>query len=242
MFASLLLHVLIVILVILLSPVRIENAPSRTQDQTPRNRIFLQPVPAPSKGGGGSQSPLAPSRGQLPRYALRQFTPPVVTPENPHPKLAMEPTIVLDVKFASLPDGPIGLPNGSLGPPSGGPGRRGGIGDGYEGGIGDDAGPGIEGSRAERLHAGMKPPVALIRTEPEYSEQARVARLQGTVVVEGIIDERGHTADLRVRQPLGLGLDEKAIEAVKMWRFRPATRDGKPLAITAIFELNFRLL
>jgi TonB family protein len=166
----------------------------------------------------------------------------MVTVENPHPKLAMEPTIVVDVKRASLPDGPMGLRSGIPGPPSGGPGRRGGLGSGESGGIGDDSGPGLSGARAERLRPGIQPPVVLIRTEPEYSEPARKARVQGTVVVEGVIDEQGHTSGLRIREPLGLGLDEKALEAVKLWRFQPAKRDGKPLAIVAVFELNFRLL
>jgi TonB family protein len=94
----------------------------------------------------------------------------------------------------------------------------------------------------ERLHAGIKPPVVLLRTEPEYSEQARKARIQGTIVVEGVIDEQGLTHTLRVRDSLGFGLDEKALEAVKHWRFRPATRDGKPVPIVGTFYLSFHLL
>ena len=64
----------------------------------------------------------------------------------------------------------------------------------------------------------MNPPVVLSKTEPEYSEMARKARVQGTVIVEGVIDERGNAAALRVRNGLGFGLDEQAMEAVRRWR------------------------
>jgi TonB family protein len=62
------------------------------------------------------------------------------------------------------------------------------------------------------------------------------------VCVEGIIDDKGQVRGLRVREGLGYGLDEQALEAVKQWRFRPATRDGKPVAIVGAFYLTFRLL
>jgi periplasmic protein TonB len=88
----------------------------------------------------------------------------------------------------------------------------------------------------------MRAPVVLYKLEPEYSEQARKARIQGTIVLEGIIDEKGLTHAIKVRDGLGFGLDEQAMEAVKLWRFRPATKDGKPLAIVGTFYLTFRLL
>jgi periplasmic protein TonB len=246
MFVSFLLHIAAVLLVILLAPSPVNVVRVREKDRTLRNRILLRPIPAPSKGGGGgSRSPTLPSRGERPRFALRQFTPPVIVPMNAAPKLAIEPTIVLDVKAdLNLPSNSLaGLPNGMPGPPSGGPGRRGGIGSGEDGGIGNRDGPGIDGvGKVERLRAGMKPPIVLLKTEPEYSEPARKARVQGTIVVEGVIDERGLTNTLRIRDGLGFGLDEQAIEAVRQWRFRPATRDGKPVAIVGTFYLSFRLL
>jgi TonB family protein len=100
----------------------------------------------------------------------------------------------------------------------------------------------MEGVVAEPLRAGMQAPVAIYKFEPEYSEQARKARIQGTVVLEGVIDENGKTRALRVHDSLGFGLDEQAIEAVNQWRFHPATRGGKPLAIIGMFYLTFRLL
>ena len=244
MIISFLLHILAIVLLVLIAPSVVKVPRSPASDKRVRDRILLQPVPAPSKGGGGSNSIAPPSRGRLPRYAQFQLTPPVVVPVMTEPKLAVEPTILLQTneRLAPIPDAPIGLPNGVPGPPSGGSGRRGGIGDGEDGGIGNNRGAGREGSVAEPLRAGIKPPVAVFKLEPEYSEQARKARVQGTVVLEGVIDEKGQTHALKIRDGLGFGLDEQAIDAVKQWRFRPATRDGKPLAIVGTFYLTFRLL
>jgi TonB family protein len=245
MLVSFLLHTTAVALFVLLWPARV-NTPTPTKDRPVRNRILLQPTPTPSKrrGGGGSDSLTAPSRGQLPRYARRQFTPPTVVIQNPDPKLVVEPTILL--ASATNPqlqsNVPVGLPNGIVGPPSGGRGKRGGIGEGEGGSIGDGNGPSIDGIKVEPLRAGIKPPVVLYKPEPEYSELARKARVQGTVCVEAIIDDKGQVRGLRVREGLGYGLDEQALEAVKQWRFRPATRDGKPVSIVGAFYLTFRLL
>jgi periplasmic protein TonB len=82
----------------------------------------------------------------------------------------------------------------------------------------------------------------LYRVEPEYSEEARKAKFQGTVVIALVVDEKGNPRDMRVVRPLGLGLDQKAIEAVEKWRFRPGMKDGKPVPVQATIEVNFRLL
>jgi TonB family protein len=243
MLISFLLHVVLIVLVILLppGPVKLVRAPEK--NKTKPNRIFLSPVPSPSKGGGGTESKTPPGRGPLPRFARCQFVPPMIVPATATPKLTAEPTIILAAAMSqTLSNARFGLPNGLSGLPSGGPGRLGGIGDGTGGGIGNSSGPGAEGVAAEPLRAGMQPPVAIYKFEPEYSEQARKARVQGTVVLEGIIDEKGKTHALRVVDGLGFGLDEQAIDAVRQWRFRPATRAGKPLAIIGTFYLTFRLL
>jgi len=78
--------------------------------------------------------------------------------------------------------------------------------------------------------------------EPEFTEDARKARMQGVVVLRVEIDEQGNVGRIEVQVPLGLGLDEKAIEAVRKWRFRPGTRDGRPVGMPAVVEVNFRLL
>jgi len=86
------------------------------------------------------------------------------------------------------------------------------------------------------------PPVLLKRVEPGYTEEARAARVQGTVVLQVEIDPGGKvaTTHIAVIRSLGLGLDEKAIEAVKQWKFKPATRNGTPVTAKATIEVNFR--
>ncbi len=88
----------------------------------------------------------------------------------------------------------------------------------------------------------MSAPVVLAKYEPEYSEEARKAKFQGSVLLAIVVDEQGLPRDIRVVRPLGLGLDEKAVEAVARWKFRPGTKDGKAVAVHAVIEVNFRLL
>jgi len=93
-----------------------------------------------------------------------------------------------------------------------------------------------------RAGGGVTPPTLLEKQEPEYSPEARVAKLQGSVALYVVIGEDGRARDIRVTRPLGLGLDEKAITAVSQWHFAPGTRDGQPVAVEATIEVNFRLL
>jgi TonB family protein len=86
-----------------------------------------------------------------------------------------------------------------------------------------------------------KPPVLFFKRDADYSETARQAKYQGTVLLYVEIDEAGGVRNILVARSLGLGLDEKAIEAVKEWRFRPATKDGNPVAVHTQVEVNFRL-
>ena len=88
----------------------------------------------------------------------------------------------------------------------------------------------------------MTPPQLIYEVEPEFSEEARKAKHQGVVVLTIEVDPGGHVRNVRVRQSLGLGLDEKAIEAVSHWRFRPAILDGKPVTTEAVVQFNFQLL
>ena len=78
--------------------------------------------------------------------------------------------------------------------------------------------------------------------EPEYSEEARKAKYQGTVLLYVEVDPSGKATNMRVLRSLGLGLDEKAMEAVKKWKFKPGYKDGKPVTVAATIEVNFRLL
>ena len=87
----------------------------------------------------------------------------------------------------------------------------------------------------------MSAPRATFAPDPEYSDEARKAKYQGTVVLWLIVDPAGHPRDFRVQRSLGMGLDEKAIAAVRTWQFAPAMKDGHPVAVQINVEVNFRL-
>jgi periplasmic protein TonB len=216
--------------------------------------VDVADVPKPAMhggGGGGDRSPLPASKGKLPKPQPRQFVPPTAVINNPAPKLAMDPSI-LAPPDANLPN--INLPNygdplGKLGPASNGTGSGGGIGSGKGGGVGSGNGGGVGpgsgggiGDGVYRAGNGVTKPELLHKVEPEYSEEARKAKHQGTVTLYIVVDVNGNAVNAKVLQSLGLGLDEKAMEAVKLWKFKPGYKDGKPVPVAATVEVNFRLL
>jgi TonB family protein len=205
-------------------------------------------------GGGGDRSLLAASKGKLPKQAIRQFTPPSAVVNNANPILSMEPSILADPNI-KLPDCPTctnyGDPLGKIGPPSNGTGSGGGIGSGKGGGVGSGEGGGLGpgkgggfGDGVYRVGNGVSPPVPVYKPEPEYSEEARKAKYSGEVTLSIIIGTDGlvRKDSIQVVHSLGLGLDEQAIKAVSQWRFKPGTKDGKPVAVQAQIAVNFRLL
>lgn len=201
-------------------------------------------------GGGGQRSPLPPSKGHPPKPAPRIFTPPIVRIQETHPLIEMPPAVLAAVNIR-LPDFnlPIGSLKGAVGPASGGPGL-GGIGAGNHGGMGDNDGPGAGdgpggpgGPGMHGLHGkNVTQPVLLSRKDPEYSDEARKAKLQGTVELGIDVNAAGQVTNIRVLRSLGLGLDERAIEAVRQWKFRAGTMDGKPVSTRAVVDVSFRLL
>ncbi len=203
-------------------------------------------------GGGGDNSPLPASPGKLPRAALKQFTPPVAVANNPGPRLVMEPTIIADpstpLPHVDLPN--YGDPFAKAGPPSNGQGSGGGIGSGKGGGVGSGDGPGVGpgrnggfgGGAIRAGGGGVSMPIPIFKVEPEYSEEARKAKYQGAVLLAIVVDASGKTTDVRVLRSLGMGLDEKAVEAVMKWRFRPGRKDGHEVPVIANVEVSFRLL
>ena len=93
-----------------------------------------------------------------------------------------------------------------------------------------------------RVGPGVTPPTLAYKVEPEYSEEARAAKYQGTVVVAVTVGADGTAQNMQVTRGLGLGLDEKALQAISQWKFKPGTKDGQPAPVMATIEVNFRLL
>jgi TonB family protein len=202
-------------------------------------------------GGGGDMSKIQAPQGRLPKADMNPITPPAIVVRNDHPKLEVEPAVAIDpsVKLpgSNLPT--LGNPMSKVaGPPSNGTGSGGGIGDGRGGGVGIGTGAGVGpgtgggfGGGVFKVGGGVQAPRALQTPDPEYSEEARKAKYQGVVVLWLIVDSNGNPQQIRVQRGLGMGLDQKAIEAVKRWKFEPATKDGKPVAVQINVEVNFRL-
>ena len=91
------------------------------------------------------------------------------------------------------------------------------------------------------VRGGVSAPRAIYEPDPDYSEQARKAKYQGTIVLSLIVDSSGAPTDVQIIRPLGLGLDEKAVNAVNTWKFRPAEKDGEPVPVSINVEVTFHL-
>ena len=217
---------------------------------------YLASVPREKVGGGGGGTrsdtrcqPWAACPGRPAASSPRRWP----NSRTLNPQLPMEPTLVMasEIVLPTIDLPQFGDPNGVSGPPSGGRGSGGGIGDGTGPGVGDSRGPGygpgpggggVTGRGSGGFLGGVTEPVLLWKIEPEYTDEARRAKIQGTVVLHIEVDTRGQAQNITVRQSLGLGLDERAIEAVRRWRFRPGYRNGKPWVTAAMVQVNFRLL
>jgi TonB family protein len=200
--------------------------------------------PAGGGGGGGQRAPTPVAKGAAPKFAPKPFIPPAVA--VPKPLLPVVPTIsapapTIDANIYADPLSKLSGDSAGQGINGIGNGKGGGVGNGSGDGFGDGSGGG-SGGGVYRAGGEVSSPVLISKVEPEYSEEARKAKYSGVVRLSVIIDEHGIPQDIRVTGPLGLGLDEKAIEAVQRWRFRPGVRNGKPVKVKASIEVSFRLL
>jgi TonB family protein len=89
---------------------------------------------------------------------------------------------------------------------------------------------------------GVTAPSLLFKVEPEYSEEARSAKLLGTVLLKLVVDTDGLAKNIQVLKSQGMGLDEQAVIAITQWKFKPGTKDGAPIPVQAQIEINFKLL
>ncbi|HTW49965.1 MAG TPA: energy transducer TonB [Acidobacteriaceae bacterium] len=201
-------------------------------------------------GGGGNHETVEASKGKLPKFAKDQIVPPQILKID-NPKLAQEPTVVMPpIKLpdaANMPD--LGIPQStqialaSQGSGSGsgfGSGSGGGIGSGRGNGIGPGEGGGYGGGLMH-LGGGVSAPTLIYSPDPEFSDEARRAKYQGICVVGLIVDAAGDPQDIHIVRALGMGLDQKAMEAVRQYKFKPAMFKGHPVAVAINIEVNFRI-
>jgi TonB family protein len=251
---SLVLHAVVLALLILPAAIT-KPLPSVETLVTLYNKAIPLVLNMPEKGrsggggGGGRRTPAPPSRGALPKAADQQLVPPMVEAKNLAPELVVESTIVVP-QLATLQalNFQIGDPNGVVGAPSAGPGTGGGIGTGVGTGISQGRGAGVGqgegggvGGGVFSVGGGVSEPILLSQVQPEYSDDGRKARVQGTVELLIVVQADGTVLFDSVRKSLGYGLDQQAIDAVKRWRFVPGRKDGKPVPVYVSVLVNFSL-
>lgn len=226
-------------------------APPQVFNITPFMPLQASPVSSGGGGGGGDRSVLMAAEGKLPKIAKTQFVPPDEIIRNPKPKLAVEPTVIMppNIKLPNSNMPNLGDPSTVVkGPASNGTGSNGGIGSGKSGGVGQGTGAGVGpgegggyGGGVYRVGGGVSPPVLIYAPEAEFSDQARMAKYQGEVPVEIVVDAKGIPHDPHVIRPLGMGLDQKAIEAVQQYRFKPSRFKGQPVAVRMTVIVDFHM-
>ena len=202
-------------------------------------------------GGGGEHSKIEAQVGKTPKQDLHPLAP----PEQPkiNPTLAVDPAVAVqpDIK---LPDNPnlqnFGVKNspnvtlasaGTGGPAGLGAGHGNGIGTGSGSGYGPGSG-GNFGGGVFQIGGDVLGPKLVSSVDPEFTDEARRAKYQGLVTVSLIVDAQGNPQNVRVIRAIGYGLDEKAVEAVKMYKFKPAIKKGVgPVPVYLTINVNFRI-
>jgi TonB family protein len=228
---------------------RVEPQPSVT--------VKLDPYPVPigshpsgGGGSGGAADKMPATRGMAPRAAREQLTPPIVMHEMRQTALPVAPTVIAPPELALPKTQQIGDPLSVVAAaPSNGPGVAGGIGGSAGGGVGGDRGgvgrgPGTGSGCCGDVFGvgnGVSMPRAIYAPEPEFSEEARIKKFQGEVTLLVTIGTDGRARNLTVVRSLGMGLDQKALDAVRTWRFDPARKDGRPVAVQMNIIVNFHL-
>jgi len=212
-------------------------------------------IPAPRAmgggGGGGAHKLVEPVKGKLPKIEKQPITPPQIlkidNPKMPQPAAIKMPEKINLPQNTNMPN--VGVPNSpQVAMASQGSGSNSGFGQGLGGGIGAGHGSGLGagigggyGGGVMSVGGGVSAPVLLHQVQPEFTDEARQAKLQGTVEIQLIVDAYGNPENITVVRHLGMGLDQKAIQAVRQYKFKPATYQGHPVAVRLMVDVDFHL-
>ena len=256
-YISAVVHVCLIGLVLWLG-MKVRPVISPALNETHVDFKLFAPTPPPPKilpvakvqhggGGGGLRQPVEPTKGRPPEVAKVQLNAPQLA-RLEHPKLAAEPTMNVQ-----MPDNSKMMNIGATDSPqiklaSQGSGSGGGIGHGLGGGFGSGRGNGLGagsgggyGGGLMSVGGGVSAPAVIYSVQPEFTPEARQANFQGTVGLQLIVDAQGNPQSVRVTRHLGKGLDEKAVEAVRQYKFRPAMYQGHPVAVQIVVDVEFHL-
>lgn len=200
----------------------------------------LPPKAIAMGGGGGQKGPTPVTRGNPPKFSPQQLNPPKIAVEDAklHPPVTVD--VQQNMKMAKSDIPQFGMPNSPLVGASMGNGNGTGLGSGNGNGIGPGSG-GNMGGGLRKIGGGVSEPVVLYAPEPEFSEEARKAKVAGNVLVYLQVDISGHPTHVHVLRGIGLGLDEKAVEAVRLYKFKPAMENGHPVPVEMNVEVNFQI-
>ena len=263
------LHGLVAALLLIIGSLGLTTADERTelidQEAKPVRLVFLaQPGPGGGGGGGGLKMRTPPPKAQ--RQGVQKISspiparrlPPPARPEPPKPEPPPPPLEAKTLPPVMAPVAPVAAdPKNQEGelkempkeaPPSQGPGAGGGTGSGKGTGIGEGNGSGIGqgegggmGGGPYRPGSGVSPPQLLKEVRADYTDEARRANVEGEVVLEIVVRRDGTVGDVKVLQRLGSGLEQRAIQAVRQWRFSPARLKGTPVDVVVEVAVEFRL-
>jgi len=235
-------HVLLLLLLLSLAARKVSFDPSGhilapTLEPPPLTLPFARSNTGSGSAGASDTAPAG--LGHPPRVDDVHLSPPII-PTVETPQLAVQPTI--DMHMATSPLPMIGVSNANS--PSIhigiGPGGSVGNGPGHGVGVGSD-GPGTGVGPYHAGVGGVRDPVLIHSVEPEFSEQARKSKFSGNVQVYLWVDELGNPSHIRIIRGVGMGLDEKAVEAVRQYKFKPATKDGKPVKVDMYIDVDFNI-
>jgi len=195
-------------------------------------------------GGGGQPMPRPVARGNPPKLEVKPVLLAATTPPKIAPRLAVAPTLNVqpDLKMAKADVPMIGMSNAapavtvSMGNGAGA-GLGAGVGNGMGAGTGGNYGGGVF-----KVGGGVSKPEVISAPDPAFTEEARQAKVTGKVVVYLQVNAQGQPMHVKVIRGLGMGLDEKALEAVRQYRFKPALKDGHPVTVEMNVEVNFQIL
>jgi len=251
--ASLITHAVVfaAILLMLANPKGVPKSPFNGESGSPGPLAISAPLirsltrAHPTEGGGhsGDQNPIPATRGNLPPFSSIVLVRPTL-PQNLHPNLPEPPTI-FDPSAAPVltPTDNIGLPWMPDDTKSPDPGKRHGIGSKDGDTLGDDGdGPAGYNNQNSAFRAGATQPACAYCPYPTYTDEARHGKVQGSVTLAVLVGADGRAQDVRMVKGIGFGLDERAVETVRGWKFVPA-RDGAKRAVAAwvTVEAVFRL-